>query len=338
MPPLSWHWSHPQPIEQLCTYKGGEGPKGATPVAFPAEDASLQTDSPEARGSKDRRRRATASGDGTPTASTTTTAGGGGVLDDPKSLLAAIKHSATEEDALLSGTDGASGGSTDKYSSAAATTPAGEVGQDPAAAPGLKPTGGDATAGGGGTDATPSAKRDILLPGALAGLASAGRSTTDNCSQGTEGTRGRGRPGQGQRGPLISEIVPVIEKDAPAAGRTEEDGSKAKKLAVKGGGDGGRGGGRPSVVKKGFLSSSSKVGGKGGGERAPLYPPGGSENGSEPSAYVKLMSRCKVVDTRDHNKEEVRLCSLEVPAEELIHPPVLQRTVTLLPPGSLEAF
>eukprot|EP00903_Cladosiphon_okamuranus_P021435 g19703.t1 len=300
---------------KLCTYKGGEGSKGATPVAFPIEDASLQTDSPEDREKGGRRRPTTTSGDGTSAGS-----GGGGVLDDPKSLLAAIKHSATEEDALPSGAPSANGGGggnrTDKPSSAAATvtTPAGEVGQGPAAALGLKPTGGGAAAGGGGgggggNEATPSAKRDILLPGALAGLTSAGRSSTGNGSQGgSEGTRRGGRrPGQGQRGPLISEIVPVTaQEDAPAVGRRGEGGSKAKKPEAEGDGGGGKGGGRPSVIKKGFLSSSSmKAGEKGERERPPLYPPAGSENGSEPSAYVKLMSRCKVVDTRDHNKEEM---------------------------------
>ena len=320
--------------QQLCTYKGGGGPKGATPVAFPIEDASLQTDSPEARAHEEGHNKpAATSGDGSGR-TTAASGGGGGLLDDPQSLLAAIKHSATDEDGPAAGTtataaatNGDDSEETPPSSATTATTPAGEPGQGPAAALGLKTAAGAAARGGdGGIDATSaSAKRGILLPGALAGLASAGSSSSSSSrdigSRGAEGRRGgANRPGQGKRGPLISEIVPETAKDSPAAARGEEGLRAKKNLAVNGGsgntGNVGKGGGRrPSVVKKGFLSSlpssssssCSKAGGKGQSERAPLYPPSGSENGSEPSAYVKLMSRCKVVDTRDHSKEEVRL-------------------------------
>eukprot|EP00752_Nemacystus_decipiens_P013367 g11835.t2 len=307
---------------KLCTYKGGSGPKGASPVAFPIEDASLQTDSPGARSHEEGRAPPAASGGDGGGGGSTTSANNGGLLDDPTSLLAAIKRSAADEDrpaaaasppgavaaAAVNGRD-RKGNPSSAAAAAAVTTPAGEAGQGPAAALGLKPTGGAARGGGGGNDTTSTSKRDIILPGALAGLASAGSSGRGS-GRGTEGRRGGDQPDQGRRGPLISEIVPEKKKHPPDAETARgEEGTKAKELAGKVCGDGGSGcGPRASVVKKGFLSSSSSSkagGGKGGRERAPLYPPGGSENGSEPSAYVKLMSRCKVVDTRDHSKQEV---------------------------------
>lgn len=166
------------------------------------------------------------------------------------------------------------------------------------AALGLNAHGGYRKGGGNGNA---SATRDILLPGALAGLASdsGDRKRTENSLN------------EGRRGPLISEIVPDTSTPARAGDGEEALSQVSDDSRVFDGCPGQEpgakrkvGGKSAPVVKKGFLSSS-KVGGKAGLERAPLYPPGGSENGAEPSAYAKLMSRCKVVDTRDHSKEEV---------------------------------
>lgn len=152
---------------------------------------------------------------------------------------------------------------------------------------------------------------ELLLPGALAGLQAGG------------GKRAGKGPGEGRRGPLISEISPdttSLLPDGSGGGLPETTGKVKGVQEVRGEGGAGHqeptavhgqgarrrvdGEGSPAV-KKGFLSSSKGGGRKGGGKRTPLYPPSGSENGAEPSAYVKLMSRCKVVDTRDHSKEEV---------------------------------
>lgn len=158
-----------------------------------------------------------------------------------------------------------------------------------------------------GSDAAAS---DIRLPAALAGLASGGD------ADGTSRQR-RGTGSDTCRGPLISEIVPAdigIHGAKPTAdckskvatemkiklhakGRKGKSGSKIERdgsTCSSTGRDG-----RPAV-KKGFLS---KVGKKGGA--SPLYPPSGSENGAEPSAYVNLMSRSKVVDTRGLSQEKV---------------------------------
>lgn len=134
---------------------------------------------------------------------------------------------------------------------------------------------------------------------------------------------GGGAGGGGGGGPLISEIVPATTTAAAAAAasKTDSEGARAiesivtsgasgRKEAKRGAGVSGRKGeeakrdtrGQP-VVKKGFLS---KLGGEGRGGVSALYPPGGSENGAEASSYVKLMSRCKVVDTANLSKEEVR--------------------------------
>lgn len=160
--------------------------------------------------------------------------------------------------------------------------------------------------------------RDIRLPGALAGLVAGddgeGGGTVNNDSNGGFAGRNKstvdstGGVTQKRRGPLISEILPasdpevVVEREgagsaggAGGVGGEKEGGTRTSSIKKR---RSGRGGG--SVVKKGFLS---KVG-KGGA--SPLYPPEGSENGSEPSSYAKLMGRCKVVDTTTMNKQEVR--------------------------------
>ncbi|CAM9191458.1 unnamed protein product [Ectocarpus fasciculatus] len=279
---------------KLCTYKGGDGAKGGTPVPFPAGDASSQVDplDERTRGSGSGPAAGVGGGSG---------AGGGGLLDDPKSLLAAMRSSAPD------GESGAAGNGHNKEggqeAAAASTVKAGPAGREEGAgipaALGLNAHGGGSRKGGGNGNA--SATRDILLPGALAGLASdsSDRKWRENGLN------------EGRRGPLISEIIPDTSTPARAEDVGEapsQDSDDTRAVDRCPGQEPGAkrkvGGKSAPVVKKGFLSSS-KVGGKAGRERAPLYPPGGSENGAEPSAYAKLMSRCKVVDTRDHSKEEM---------------------------------
>ncbi|CBJ29318.1 conserved unknown protein [Ectocarpus siliculosus] len=279
---------------KLCTYKGGDGAKGGTPVPFPAGDASSQADPLEER---------TRGSGGGPAAGVggSSGAGGGGLLDDPKSLLAAIRSSEPDGESGVGGNGDSKEGKQEVAT--ASTVDGGPTGRGEGdgipGALGLNAHGGYRK-GGGNRNA--SATRDILLPGALAGLAS------------DSGDRKRTENGlnEGRRGPLISEIVPDTSTTTARAGDGGEalrqvsddsravDGCQGQEPGVE------RKVGKKSapVVKKGFLSSF-KVGGKAGLERAPLYPPGGSENGAEPSAYAKLMSRCKVVDTRDHSKEEM---------------------------------
>ncbi|CAM9821056.1 unnamed protein product, partial [Ectocarpus sp. 12 AP-2014] len=278
---------------KLCTYKGGDGAKGGTPVPFPAGDASSQADPLEERTRGSGGEPAAGVGDGSG-------AGGGGLLDDPKSLLAAIRSSGPD------GESGEGGNGHNKEGKQEVTTASavegGPTGREEGAgipgALGLNAHGGYRK---GGRNGNASATRDILLPGALAGLA----------SDSGDRKRRENSLNEGRRGPLISEIVSDTSTPARAGDGGEvlsqvsddsrmfdgcpgqEPGAKRKV-----------GGKSAPIVKKGFLSSS-KVGGGGGGERAPLYPPGGSQNGAEPSAYAKLMSRCKVVDTRDHRKEEM---------------------------------
>ncbi|CAB1110072.1 unnamed protein product [Ectocarpus sp. CCAP 1310/34] len=278
---------------KLCTYKGGGGAKGGTPVPFPAGDASSQADPLEerTRGSGGGTAAGVGGGSG---------AGGGGLLDDPKSLLAAIRSS--EPDGETG--DGGNGHNKEgnQEAATASAVEGGPTGREEGAgipgALGLDVDGGYRKGVGNG-DAL--ATRDILLPGALAGLA----------SDSGDRKRRENRLNEGRRGPLISEIVPDTSTPAPAGDEGEALSHVSDNSKVFDGCPGQEpgakrkvGGKSAPVVKKGFLSSS-KVGGGKGRERAPLYPPGGSENGAEPSAYAKLMSRCKVVDTRDHSKEEV---------------------------------
>lgn len=250
-------------------------------------------------------------GSGIGSGSGSNSGGSGGLLDDPQSLLAAMKHSNNEDEQDSKVGCRGDGEGLEKLSSATTTAGGTEGGGERgrregiAAALRLNSGGrGNVCSGDGGAPAT--AKRDILLPGALAGFASGGG------GGGGEGTQGGNGLGQSRRGPLISEIEPPATKLTRG---TCGDGARGATDGFKEGGDVGAGEGRgrqgaaakrerTPAVKKGFLSAAN-AGGKGGRDRAPLYPPGGSENGSEPSAYVKLMSRCKVVDTRDHSKGEV---------------------------------
>lgn len=223
-----------------------------------------------------------------------------GLLDDPKSLLAAMKGSVAGDDqgAAGGGLTARQGGDQNSGSASLASTTVGESQQ-------RKTGGGETSAelrlnssGAGRTN-------DIFLPGALAGLKADGGKRA-----------GTGRV-EGRHGPLIS-ITPAAATPSPD-GRgedrheTEVEARGAEEVKAGSGarcqGQGARRRGDRKgspVVKKGFLSASQRVGGRGGGRRAPLYPPSGSENGAEPSAYVKLMSRCKVVDTSNLSKEEVR--------------------------------
>ncbi|CAM9835921.1 unnamed protein product, partial [Ectocarpus sp. 13 AM-2016] len=278
---------------KLCTYKGGDGAKGGTPVPFPAGDASSQADPLEERTRGSGGEPAAGVGDGSGV-------GGGGLLDDPKSLLAAIRSSEPDGE---SGEGGNGHNKEGKHEVATASAVEGgptgrEEGGGLPGVLGLNAHGGYRK---GGRNGNASATRDILLPGALAGLAS---------DSGDKKKR-ENSLNEGRRGPLISEIVPDTSTPARAGDGGEALSQVSDDSRVFDGCPGQQpgakrkiGGKSAPIVKKGFLSSS-KVGRKAGRERAPLYPPGGSENGAEPSAYAKLMSRCKVVDTRDHSKEEM---------------------------------
>lgn len=143
---------------------------------------------------------------------------------------------------------------------------------------------------------------EIRLPGSLAGLAKSRQFRPDpNANGSTE-----------RRGPLISEISTSTnpenerrhregeESDTSSArGDVAGEGSIRSAKALKSG----RGGRGKPLVKKGFLSAGQ--GPRAGKNERPLYPPEGSENGSEPGSYAKLMSRCKVVDTSSLSKEQV---------------------------------
>lgn len=80
---------------------------------------------------------------------------------------------------------------------------------------------------------------------------------------------------------LIQELdSPPSSSQATATSKPHQPGTKAK----------------GSTVKKGFLLSAAKA-------KAPLYPTGSSE-GRAPSAYVNLLSRSKVVDLSDVERQK----------------------------------
>lgn len=140
------------------------------------------------------------------------------------------------------------------------------------------------------------------LPGGLAGLSDAGNDDGDAGS-------GKGeyiaRTPRKKRGPLISEI------SSPIAGGKEQkefdkkgyDNNIQRGTATRVGGRNAR---KPTelrrgkpVVKKGFLEKLN-------GKALPLYPPEGSENGTDEAPMMRLMRKSKVVDTRDLSKKEVK--------------------------------
>ncbi|CAM9579886.1 unnamed protein product, partial [Scytosiphon promiscuus] len=253
---------------KLCTYKGGNGRKGGNPVPFPADDACVQAQSLDERkseGGSNEARGRSGSGGGS---------GVGGLLDDPNNKSDSASSTSTRESLRREDHEGRT---TAKLR--------------------LDPSG-------------VNRESNILLPEALAGLKSDGRKRAGKVS------------GEVRRGPLISEITPAtatLPPDGRGEDRLETTEESVGIKEVRGGGDAGqqvrpaehgqgarRGDEKESpAVRKGFLCSSKGGCGKDGRQRAPLYPPSGSENGAAPSAYVKLMSRCKVVDTRDHTKEEM---------------------------------
>ena len=269
--------------------------------------------------------------------------GGSGLLDDsmsdPLSLLAALKNppapdagataSATASASKTWGSSGRgsrsppaqdlSGNNSDGLASSRSAS-AGFVSGGGRTNSGRRATGTTTTAAAGGGGGA----------GGLAGGEGVAEALGLSCG-GNKSRRG---------GPLISEFAPLISEIVPAttasdASKTDikgplpttEDvvsGNGSSRQEVKG--IAGEGFGREkakldaevgasrceqakgdtrkqsAAVKRGFLS---KLGGEGSGGSA-LYPPEGSENGAEPSAYVKMMSRCKVVDTTKLSKEEVR--------------------------------
>lgn len=187
---------------------------------------------------------------------------------------------------------------------------------------------GGAVGGGAGRRTGRETLRDIRLAGGLSGLSTSGVDG-DGCSASSNGAHAKGARTSVIRdckAPLIAEISPPN----PSSTETGEPCVPQTRCTTGyDGGDGERSGksaGGGSAVKKGFLSNVGKKGGA-----APLYPPAGSENGAEASAYVKLMSRSKVVDTRGLSKQGVCLCVAlrhqtkgMVPVESVLFVPTLK--------------
>lgn len=328
-PPLRQHAR----FSQVSKYKGGGGGQGAKPVPFPTDEASAQAAPHKERHNGEQTTDAAFSmhppdvcyANAMGNHGSAARNGRDGLLDksmsDPKSLVAALSSSSSDSTELDGGGGGGRGGCGTSDASKHQHTTSSDVTGDSvdsgpeigiAASLGLRA--GSVGGGGGCARSTGSGEKpkDILLPGTLAGLATGGGSAAGAAAAPPQRASTAGRTG----GPLISEIPSRVSasetgKEATGTGANRSSGSGScsgsssgagpindavERGATQAGKGQGRKGNRPAVAR-GFLSK---------GTASPLYPPAGSENGSEPSAYVKLMSRSKVVDTRDLAPHEVR--------------------------------